>query len=89
MINQDIVVINKLGLHARAASKFVSTSTAYTCQIQVGYNGRTVDGKSIMAIMMLAAGQGSELQLSFDGDDETEACSAICELINNYFEEGE
>lgn len=89
MINQQVKVVNKLGLHARAASKFVSTSTAYTCQIQVGYNGRMVDGKSIMAVMMLAAGQGSDLELSFDGDDEQEACTAICELINNYFDEGE
>ena len=89
MINQQITVINKLGLHARAASRFVSTASAHKCKIQVGYNGRTVDGKSIMAIMMLAAGQGSELQLSFDGDDEREACQALCDLINNYFDEDE
>ena len=89
MINQQITIVNKLGLHARAASKFVSTSSAYTCQVQVGFNGRLVDGKSIMSVMMLAAGQGSELELSFDGDDEKEACQALCALINNYFDEGE
>jgi len=89
MISQQITIVNKLGLHARAASKFVSTSSAYTCQVQVGYNGRRVDGKSIMSVMMLAAGQGSELEISFDGDDEQEACQALCALINNYFDEGE
>ncbi len=89
MISQQIRIINKLGLHARAASKFVSTSAAFTSQIKVAYNGRTVDGKSIMAIMMLAAGQGAELELNFDGEDEQEACKALCALINNYFDEGE
>ena len=89
MITQKIKVINKLGLHARAASRFVATTSAYTCQIQVGYNGRTVDGKSIMAIMMLAAGQGAELKLNFNGVDELQACEDLCNLINNYFGEGE
>ena len=89
MINQQVTIINKLGLHARAASRFVSTTSNYTCQVEVGYNGRMVDGKSIMAVMMLAAGQGAQLQLCFNGDDEREACSALCELINNYFDEGE
>lgn len=89
MITRQITVINKLGLHARAASVFVSTTSAYTCRINVGFNGRIVDGKSIMAVMMLAAGKGSVLELSFDGDDEQEACEALCQLINNYFNEGE
>lgn len=89
MITQQITVVNKLGLHARAASRFVSTTSGYTCRIQVGYNGRMVDGKSIMAIMMLAAGQGSELELCFNGTDEQQACDALCHLINNYFDEGE
>ena len=89
MIERDISIINKLGLHARAASKFVSTTSAYTCQVRVSFNGREVDGKSIMAVMMLAAGKGSLLTLSFDGDDEEAACDALCALINNYFDEGE
>lgn len=89
MITQTIKVINKLGLHARAASRFVATTSSYTCQVLVDYNGRTVDGKSIMAVMMLAAGQGAELKLSFNGVDELQACEALCNLINNYFDEGE
>ncbi len=89
MINQQVTVINKLGLHARAASKFVSTSSGYASSIKVAFNGQKVDGKSIMSIMMLAAGQGSVLELSCDGRDETEACQALCNLINDYFGEGE
>ncbi|MGB1270463.1 MAG: HPr family phosphocarrier protein [Endozoicomonas sp.] len=89
MITQQVTIINKLGLHARAASRFVSTSSAFTSQIQVGYKGRKVDGKSIMAIMMLAAGQGSELELCCDGQDEQEACQALCELIADFFGEEE
>lgn len=89
MIQKQISIINKLGLHARAASKFVSTTSAYTSQVKVSFNGREVDGKSIMAVMMLAAGKGSELNLTFEGDDEQEACQALCDLINDYFEEGE
>ena len=89
MITQQVTIINKLGLHARAASVLVSTTSAYTCRIQIGFNGRTVDGKSIMAIMMLAAGKGSILELSFDGEDEQQACDAVCQLISNYFNEEE
>ena len=89
MITQQVTIINKLGLHARAASLFVSTTSAYTCRIDVGFNGRTVDGKSIMAVMMLVAGKGSTLDLSFDGEDEQQACDALCQLIGNYFNEGE
>ena len=89
MITQQVTIINKLGLHARAASVFVSTASAYTCRVNVGFNGRTVDGKSIMAVMMLAAGKGSMLELSFDGEDEQQACEAVCLLIKNYFNEDE
>lgn len=89
MITQQVTIINKLGLHARAASKFVSTSSAFTSRIQVGYKGRKVDGKSIMAIMMLAAGQGAQLELCCDGQDEHEACQALCGLIGSYFGEEE
>ena len=89
MITQQVTILNKLGLHARAASLFVSTTSAFTCRIDVGYNGRTVDGKSIMAVMMLAAGKDSTLELSFDGEDEQQACDAVCQLISNYFNEGE
>ncbi|MRI34132.1 HPr family phosphocarrier protein [Endozoicomonas sp. OPT23] len=89
MVQKEITIINKLGLHARAASKFVSSTSSYTCQVKVHFNGREVDGKSIMAVMMLAAGKGSLLTLTFDGDDEQTACDALSALINNYFDEGE
>ncbi|AMO58052.1 phosphocarrier protein HPr [Endozoicomonas montiporae] len=89
MIQTQATIINKLGLHARAASKFVSTTSNFTSQVKVGLNGREVDGKSIMAIMMLAAGQGTVLDLTFDGEDEQAAAEALNSLINDYFGEGE
>ncbi|MEQ7920728.1 HPr family phosphocarrier protein [Xanthomonas sp. WHRI 1810A] len=85
-----ITIINKLGLHARAAAKFVGVAGKYTCQIRVGRSPESmVDGKSIMAVMMLAAGKGTELQLSTEGEDEQPALDALVELINNKFDEGE
>jgi phosphocarrier protein len=89
MIATSITVINKLGLHARAAAKLVSTASRYKCRIRTGTNGRMIDAKSIMAVMMLAAGKGTELQLEFDGDDEAEARDAVVALINNRFDEAE
>ena len=89
MITSKKTIINKLGLHARAASKFVTTSSAFTCQVDVVFNGRKVDGKSIMAIMMLAAGKGSELELHCDGDDEAAAVQALSNLIDERFGEDE
>ncbi len=89
MIRTQLTIINKLGLHARAAAKFVSTSTAFACSIQTGKDGQLVDAKSIMSIMMLAAGQGSVLDLEIDGEDEQEALEAITTLINNRFDEDE
>ena len=89
MITQDITIINKLGLHARAAAKFVSTASAYGCDIKVCKDGKEVDGKSIMAVMMLAASKGTQLQIHFDGEDAVNAQEALTTLINNYFDEGE
>ncbi|WP_067516844.1 HPr family phosphocarrier protein [Endozoicomonas ascidiicola] len=89
MITYRKKIINKLGLHARAASKFVTTSAAFACQVDVVFNGRKVDGKSIMAIMMLAAGQGSELELHCDGHDEEAAVEALSNLIDERFGEDE
>lgn len=89
MINCKVTIINKLGLHARAAAKFVSTTTAFGCDIKVSKDGNQVDGKSIMSVMMLAANKGSELELQFDGDDAQKAQKALLELINNKFEESE
>lgn len=89
MIETKITIINKLGLHARAASKFVTTATGFGCNIQVGKEGQLVDGKSIMSVMMLAASKGTELTLVFDGKDEQQALEAMSTLINNRFDEEE
>ena len=89
MLRQQIEIINKLGLHARAAAKFVSCTSAFSSAIRVGNDGKLVDGKSIMAIMMLAAGKGTVLEVEIEGDDEHEAMDALKELIENRFDEGE
>lgn len=89
MIETKITIINKLGLHARAAAKLVSTTSKFGCQIRLGTTARMVDAKSIMAVMMLAAGKGTELMLNFDGADETQAHDALVALINNRFDEPE
>jgi phosphocarrier protein len=86
----EVTIINKLGLHARAAAKFVGVAGRFPCQVRVGRNAEsTVDGKSIMAVMMLAAGKGTNLHLAAEGEQEDEAIKALVDLINNYFDEGE
>jgi phosphocarrier protein len=86
----QITIINKLGLHARAAAKFVGVAGKFPCQIRVGRTPESmVDGKSIMAVMMLAAGKGTEIHLLTEGDDEQAALQGLIELINNRFDEGE
>ncbi|WP_372780183.1 HPr family phosphocarrier protein [Litorivivens sp.] len=89
MAKTRITIINKLGLHARAAAKFVSTAASFASEVTVQANGQSVDGKSIMSIMMLAAAKGTELELECKGEDEQEALDAICDLINRRFDEGE
>jgi phosphocarrier protein HPr len=89
MIETSATIVNKLGLHARAAAKFVATASAFGCTIKIGFNNKVVDGKSIMSVMMLAAGIGSDVQLSFDGDDEERAQEAVLALIANRFGEEE
>lgn len=85
----EIEIINKLGLHARASAKFVGVAGQFPCTIRVGRTPETtVDGKSIMAMMMLAAGKGTKIYLSTEGDREQEALDALVELIKNYFDEG-
>ncbi|MCZ4321999.1 HPr family phosphocarrier protein [Pseudomonas anguilliseptica] len=86
----EITIINKLGLHARAAAKFVGVAGRFPCQVKVGRTPESlVDGKSIMAVMMLAAGKGTTVYLHTEGEQDTEALQALSELINNYFDEGE
>ncbi|MES9857617.1 MAG: HPr family phosphocarrier protein [Sedimenticola sp.] len=89
MINRELHIINKLGLHARAAAKFVTIAGSFSSEILLSHNGLTVNGKSIMGVMMLAAGQGSCLTLKVEGDDKEVAIEALERLVNNRFEEGE
>lgn len=89
MLECSITIINKLGLHARAAAKLVSTASAYSSKVKVAFNGKEVDGKSIMSVMMLAASKGCELTLKVEGDDQDNAMQAIVDLINDRFEEDE
>lgn len=89
MIETELQLINKLGLHARACAKLVTVTSRFQSRIQLGPNGRLVDGKSIMAILMLGAKQGTVLKVQVDGDDEQAALTAMQELIANRFDEAE
>jgi len=89
MLEKEVTIINKLGLHARAAAKLVNVATKYNSQIEIEKDGQRVNGKSIMGVMMLAAGQGSNILLLADGDDASESLTDIENLINNYFDEEE
>lgn len=89
MIEKEIQIINKLGLHARAAAKLVSTANRFGSRTQLIFGGQTADAKSIMSVMILAASQGSVITVLCEGDDQEQAMQAIEELINGYFDEGE
>ena len=89
MLKQEIKIINKLGLHARASSKFTQTATQFSSEVWVTRKERRVNGKSIMGLMMLAAAQGATIELETDGSDEAAAMQALADLINDYFGEGE
>lgn len=89
MQQADIVIPNKLGLHARAAAKLVNLASQFKSEITLTRNGQEVNGKSIMGIMMLAAGKGSKLRLTTDGTDEHAALGALRALIENRFGEDE
>jgi phosphocarrier protein HPr len=89
MLKADIEIINKLGLHARASSKLTQTASQFASEIWIEKNGRKVNAKSIMGVMMLAAGMGSFISLEANGADEAEAMTALQALINDYFGEGE
>ena len=89
MIKQDLEIINKLGLHARASSKLTQTASQFASEIWIEKNGRKVNAKSIMGVMMLAAAMGSTITLEANGADEQAAFDALKTLINDYFGEGE
>lgn len=89
MIVKTATITNKLGLHARAASKFVSVAQAYSADVTVKAGDHSANGKSIMSMMILQGIPGTELEIHCEGDDEEEACSAIVSLIENRFGEEE
>jgi phosphocarrier protein len=89
MQQREVDIVNKLGLHARAAAKLTQLAAKYQCDVVVARNNRKVNAKSIMGVMMLAAGMGAKVTLETDGADETEAMEAIVALINDCFGEGE
>lgn len=88
-MKQTTTIVNKLGLHARAAAKFVTQASLFNSEIFLKRNNREVNGKSIMGVMMLAAAKGSEIELIINGPDEADAMQALLELIANRFGEEE
>ena len=89
MLQQTTTIVNKLGLHARAAAKFVTQASLYDSEINLRRNNQDVNGKSIMGVMMLAAAKGSEIEIIIDGSDEKQAMQSLLELIANRFGEAE
>jgi len=89
MQEREVTIINKLGLHARAAAKLVNVASKYASLIEVEKDGQRVNGKSIMGVMMLAANQGSTIKLLADGDDAEKSLDDMEQLIKNYFDEDE
>lgn len=88
MMKQPVEIINKLGLHARASSKFTQTAAQFQSEVWVSRNGKRVNGKSIMGLMMLAAAKGTVIELETNGADEAAAMQALTSLINDCFGEG-
>ena len=86
---REVDIVNKLGLHARASAKLTQLAAKYKSDVHMSRTGRRVNAKSIMGVMMLAAGKGSKVTIEVDGADEDEAMKALCELIGNYFGEGQ
>ena len=89
MLQQDALIINKLGLHARASAKLTQLASRFPCEVWLSRAGRRVNAKSIMGVMMLAAAKGSTIVIETSGEQEQEAMDALLALINDYFGEGE
>jgi len=87
MFSREVTVVNQLGLHARAAARFVHLATRYHAQIRVGRDSKVMDGKSIMGILLLAAARGTKITISADGADEREAVEALSQLVTSGFGE--
>jgi phosphocarrier protein len=86
---QEVAIVNKLGLHARASAKLTQTAARYPCGVFITRNGKRVNAKSIMGVMMLAASMGSTIEIETDGPDEEAAMAALAKLIADKFDEGE
>lgn len=89
MLEQDIVISNKLGLHARASAKLVQLVSGFRSTVMISCRGREINAKSIMGLMLLAAGIGTPIRLRVEGDDEAAAMGAVVDLFNRKFDEGE
>ena len=89
MQKQAVTIVNKLGLHARASAKLTQTAARFPCGVFVSRNGKRVNAKSIMGVMMLAAGMGSAIEIETDGPQEEAALAALVKLIADKFDEGE
>ncbi len=89
MLENDAEIINKLGLHVRASAKLTQTAGRFQSEVWLARNGRRVNGKSIMGVMMLAAPKGSMIKIETNGPDEVEAMQALLTLIADFFGEGE
>lgn len=89
MLCKELPVINRLGLHARAAARLVNLASTFDSEVQLARNGRTVNGKSIMGVMMLAAGHGSKIEVRIDGPDEVHAMAQLEALVAGRFGEAE
>jgi phosphocarrier protein len=89
MISKQVEIINKLGLHARASTKLTQTASKFASEVWIERNGRRVNAKSIMGVMMLAAAKGAIVTLEANGSDEAVAIDALTALIEDYFGEGE
>ncbi len=87
-VTRDVEICNRLGLHARAAARFVHTASSFRSDIQIHREGQQVDGKSILGLLLLAATQGSLLSITATGDDAEEAVTALCALVQDRFGEG-
>ena len=89
MASTEVEIVNKLGLHARASAKLTQLASSFKCEVWLTRNGRRVNAKSIMGVMMLAAGKGAFVTIDADGEDGEAALAALLKLIANRFDEGE
>jgi phosphocarrier protein len=87
MTTREVTISNRLGLHARAAARFVHTANRFRSRVTLSRNGKTMDGKSILGILLLAASQGTHLVIGADGEDEAEAVATLCALVAGGFAE--